>query len=154
MGTAGLGESQRERWRAGEMPGICTWQGCPPPSPLLFCQLPGKSLGLPGPGSPPADQEPAAAGSLKLPVPPPSGSQQAGNTRLQQRARRRAIAHARCPTCSTAIWLACGSTESGGTRSAGRAAPAARARVPVRMRGVSPAVPLPFQRWQQWARGG
>ena len=47
--------------------------GCPPPSPLPFCQLPGNSSGLPCPGSTPAHREPAAAGGWKLPLPPPAG---------------------------------------------------------------------------------
>jgi len=47
--------------------------GCPPPPLLPFRHLPPKAPGLPAPDSPPAHQQPAAAGGSKLPVPPPSG---------------------------------------------------------------------------------
>ena len=76
LGAAARGERGRGRLRGssgklGRRPASALG-GCPPPSPLPFYQLPGNSLGLPCPGLTPAHREPAAAGSLKLPLPPPA----------------------------------------------------------------------------------
>ena len=147
-GRAGLGEVQGERWRAAQPLRLGDARLLP-----LFPsrQLPAKAPGQSGPGSLPADQAPAAAGGSKLPVPPPSGSQETSPHPPEGIPRASPVAsvlphrqHPRPPrrhaspghrACAT------GRRRAGGTRSHGGPQCGAQSTLP-RMRRSQPAVPL------------